>query len=104
VQSNSVDEKASPMNIETDELRILRLHKTWADRYTVIWQIFILVLFTGIYFLLEQFGAAATERADVLVLLAVMVLAAAVWQAVGLGIARVHMILKGIDLQARSKT
>ncbi|EHK52655.1 hypothetical protein MAXJ12_34384 [Mesorhizobium alhagi CCNWXJ12-2] len=31
-----------------------------------------------------------------------MILAAAIWQAVGLGVARVHMLLDGIDLEKRS--
>jgi hypothetical protein len=41
----------------------------------------------------------AEERTAALVLLAVMVLIAAVWQATGLGIARVHMVLSSIDLE-----
>jgi hypothetical protein len=91
------------MSVEADDLRILRLHKTWADRYTLLWQLFVLVLFGGIYWLLEQFGIEAAERAGALVLLAVMVLAAAIWQAVGLGVARIHMLLDGIDLEARGR-
>jgi hypothetical protein len=34
-----------------------------------------------------------------MLLLGLIVLLAAIWQAVGLGIARVHMILRGIDLE-----
>ena len=91
------------MNSEPEDLRILRLHKKWADGYSMLWQLFILVLFAGVYFVLEQFGIDAAERAAALVLLAVMVLVAAVWQAVGLGVARVHMLLNGIDLERRPK-
>jgi hypothetical protein len=60
---------------------------------------FILILFGGIYVFLEQLGVDAADRAGALVLLAIMVLVAAVWQAVGLGIARVRMVLRGIDLE-----
>jgi hypothetical protein len=89
------------MSAEADDLRILRLHKTWADRYTLLWQLFILLLFAGICWLVEQLGIDAAERAGALVLLAVIVLAATVWQAVGLGVARIHMLLDRIDLEAR---
>jgi hypothetical protein len=81
-----------------DRIRIIKLHKRWADGYTLLWQIFVLFLFGGIYIGLEQFGVGAAERAAALVLLAVMVLVAAIWQSMGLGIARVHMLLDGIDL------
>lgn len=91
------------MSAEADDLRILRLHKTWADRYTLLWHLMILLLFAGAWFLLNQSGVDAAERAGAFVFLAVMILAAAVWQAVGLAVARVHMLLIGIDLEARSK-
>jgi hypothetical protein len=48
---------------------------------------------------LEQFGIEAAERACALVLLAVMVLTATIWQ----GVARIHMLLDGIDLEARRR-
>ena len=82
-----------------DRIRIIKLHKRWADGYTLFWQIFVVLLFGGIYFVLEEFGAGAAERTDAFVLLAVMVLVAAIWQSTGLGIARVHMLLRGIDLE-----
>jgi hypothetical protein len=65
----------------------------------LFWQIFVVLLFGGIYFVLEQFGAGAAERTAALILLAVMVVVAAFWQSTGLAIARVHMLLRGIDLE-----
>jgi hypothetical protein len=50
----------------------------------LFWQIFVVLLFGGIYFVLEQFGAGAAERTAALILLAVMVVAA-FWQSTGLG-------------------
>jgi hypothetical protein len=82
-----------------DRIRIIKLHKRWADGYTLLWQLFVVLFFGGIYFVLEQFGAGAPERTATFVLLAVMVLVAAIWQSIGLGIARVHMLLHGIDLE-----
>jgi hypothetical protein len=52
--------------------------KPWADGFTLFWQRFVALLFGGIYFALEQFGAGAVEWTAALVLLAVMVAVAAV--------------------------
>jgi hypothetical protein len=82
-----------------DRIRIIKLHKRWADGLTLLWQIFALLLFGGIYIGLEQFGVGAVERSAAFTLLGVMVLIAAIWQSTGLGIARVQMLLNGIDLE-----
>jgi hypothetical protein len=91
------------MSAESDDLRILRLHKTWADRYTLLWHIPIFMMFGGVYFPFDQSGIDREDRTSALVLLAATTLAAAIWQAVGLGVARVHMLLAGIDLDRRTK-
>jgi hypothetical protein len=86
-----------------DRIRIIKLHKRWADGLTLLWQIFALLLFGAIYIGLEQFGIGAAERSAALILLGVMVLVAAIWQSTGLGVARVHMLLNGIDLEQPPK-
>ena len=91
------------MNAEPDFVRIIRLHKRWADGYTLLSQMLILLLFTAVYLLFEQAGLGTAERTGAFVLLGTVVLAAAIWQAVGLGVARVHMLLDGMDLETRSK-
>jgi hypothetical protein len=53
----------------------------------------------GIYIGLEQFGVGAAEQMAAFVLSSVMVLVAAIWQSAGVGVARVHMLLNGIDLE-----
>jgi hypothetical protein len=80
-------------------VRILTLHKRWADRYTLLWQLFVLALLAGLEFTLSYMGIELAERTAVLLLLATMVVIAAIWQATGLAIARVHMILRNIDLE-----
>jgi len=82
-----------------DRIRIIKLHKRWADGLTLLWQIFALLLFGGIYIALEQFGVGAAERSAAFILLGVMVLIAAIWQSTGLGVARLHMLINGIDLE-----
>jgi hypothetical protein len=82
-----------------EQVRILKLHKRWADRYTLGWLGFTVLLLTGFQFVLDRAGVEAAERTMIVLLLAVIVLVAAIWQAIGLGIARVHMIVSGINLE-----
>jgi hypothetical protein len=62
-----------------ERIRIIKLHKRWANGYPPFRQIFVVLLFGRIYFVLEQFGAGAAERTAAFVLLAVMVVVAALW-------------------------
>jgi hypothetical protein len=82
-----------------ERVRIIKLHTRWADRYTPLWFGFALLLVTGFQFVLDRAGIEAAERTGVVMLLVLLVLLAAIWQAVGLGIARLHMIARGIDLE-----
>ena len=95
--TTAFDRKDEYMN--PDRIRIIKLHKRSADGYTLLWQMFVFLLFGGIYIGLEQLGIGAAERAAAFILLAVMVLVTAIWQSTALGIARVHMLLNGIDLE-----
>lgn len=82
-----------------ERVRIIRLHKRWADGYAMLWVGFGLLLMTGIRFALDHADIDPADRTGVLLLIALIVILVAIWQAVGLGIARVHMIMKGIDLE-----
>ena len=84
----------------TEEMaRIIKLHKRWADGHTIIWIGFVLMLLTGVQIFLEYTPVEPTDRIAILVLLAALVIVATTRQAVGIAIARVHMIHKGIDLE-----
>jgi hypothetical protein len=72
---------------------------SWADRYTLMWLGFAVIPFAGFQFAVDRAGIKTAERTAVGLLLGLIVLLAAIWQAVGLGIARVHMIVQGIDLE-----
>jgi hypothetical protein len=85
--------------MDSEQEGIIKLHKRWADRYTLLWLGFGLLLVTGFQFVLDRAGVEAADRTGVVLLLALLVLLAAIWQAVGLGIARVHMIVRGFDLE-----
>jgi hypothetical protein len=69
---------------------IIKLHKAWADRYMLLWFVFVVMLFAGTSFVLEDPSTSAY------VLLAAIVVIGAIWQAAGLTVARVHMLLEGV--------
>src|SRR5438876_11268452 len=63
------------------------------------------LLFGAIYFLFDHTSVPSAERDMALILLGAIVVIAAVWQAVGLGVARIHMLSLKIarsDTQERS--
>jgi len=82
-----------------EQVRIMKLHKRRADRFTLLWLGFALLLLTGFQVVLDHFAIAAAERTGVMILLALLILIATVWQAVGLGVARAPMLMKGINLE-----
>ena len=56
-----------------------------------------LLLLSGIKSARESGGVAAPKQSTILLLLAVLTLIVAIWQAVGLGIARIHTITRDIE-------
>ena len=82
-----------------EQVRIIKLHKHRADRFTLRWLGFALLLLTGFQVVLDRFAIAAAGRTGVMILLALLILIATVWQAVGLGVARAPMLMKGINLE-----
>jgi hypothetical protein len=82
-----------------EQVRILKLHKRWADRYTLGWLGFAVLLLTGFQIVFDYAGVEAAQRTMLMLLLTLIVLVAAIWQAIGLGIARVHMVVRGINLE-----
>jgi hypothetical protein len=87
------------MNIDPRRVQIVRLHKKWADGLTLIWLLIIIPLFAAFYFLFAQADLPIEERNGAFILLGVIIVVAAIWQAVGLAIARLHMIFDRIDLE-----
>jgi hypothetical protein len=87
------------MAMETPFARIIRIHKKWADGLTIIWQVLVIAVFGGIFVLLEDSKVDASERNSALILLATVTVVTTIWQAAGLTIARIHMLMEGIDLE-----
>jgi hypothetical protein len=78
---------------------ILALHKSWADRFAIVSCGLMVVLFAGAHFLLGYLGVTGEARTGALVLLMAIALAITCWQAVGLALARVHMLIEGVSLR-----
>jgi hypothetical protein len=89
------------MATETPSGRIIRIHKKWADGLTIIWQILVIAVFGGIFLLFEHLQVDVQDRNSALILLAAVTIVSAIWQAAGLAVARVHMLLQGIDLERK---
>ena len=90
------------MVLVPEKVRIIKLHWTWANGLTLLSQVIAFLLFGAVFLLFEQVGMPTGERNGAFVLLGVMILIAVIWQAVGLGIARIYMIVKGLDLEHRN--
>jgi len=86
------------MDQDKRRLELVRLHKRWADRYLLIWIAFILVLFAGLYLVLGYLAVPTAERTDAFLLLATVMLAGTIWQAMGAVVARTDMLIRGLDI------
>jgi hypothetical protein len=84
------------MQDRPDYKDIIKLHKAWADRYMLLWYVFVVALFAGISFFLDDSSLEAAVKTNAYILLAAIVVIGAVWQAAGLTVARVHMLLEGV--------
>jgi hypothetical protein len=81
---------------EPDYKALIKLHKAWADRFMILWFVFAVTLFAGVGFFLGDSTMEPAVRTDGFILLAVIVIVGAVWQAAGMTIARIHMLMEGI--------
>jgi hypothetical protein len=90
----------SKVDAPSDFNQILRLHRSWADRYLVLWHASAVLLFAATYLVSRAAGIGAAERACAYLLLATLLVLGAIWQAAGLILARVHMLLDGVALEA----
>lgn len=92
---------AKPRERRMDEhqrrLEILHFHKRWADRYFLAWLVLIVSLFTGVHFLLDYLAVPLEARTGGYVLLANIMLAGIIWQAAGMVVARIHMLIRNIE-------
>jgi hypothetical protein len=66
------------MKVRSDYKDIIELHKAWADRYMLLWYVFVVALFAGISFLLDDSSLEAPVKTNTYILLAAIVVIGAV--------------------------
>lgn len=70
-------------------IQVIAQHKEWANKYGGLWVVIVLVTFVAAFLLVEE----EAVRTPALVLLGTILVVGAVWQAAGMAVARVHMLL-----------
>jgi hypothetical protein len=82
--------------MKPDYKAIIELHKASADRFMLLWFVLAVTLFAGIGSLLDDSAMEPAVRTNGFILLAVIVIVGAIWQAAGMTIARIHMLMEGV--------
>jgi hypothetical protein len=80
-------------DLSPEEMRILREHWEWSGNYAVLWIIVTIVIFGGIFVLLDFFEAADRVRLPSLILLATITVVNAIWRASGVITAKIELML-----------
>jgi hypothetical protein len=81
-----------PRAISAEE-RILRAHWEWSRRYAMLWIIVTIIIFAGIFAMLEIVGAGERVQVPSLILLLAITTVNAIWRAAGALAARIEIIL-----------
>lgn len=82
------------MTEEQYQRSIIVRHKRWADLWNSVAIVLTIGLFIAISFVMDEAGAAAVDRIGAAVLLGTIIIVTCVWQAAGLGIARLEIALR----------
>jgi hypothetical protein len=85
---------SSSKKMTPEQKRVMRLHWEWAGGYALIWIIVTVVIFGGIFLMLDYAGTSDSVKMQSFVLLATITLVNAIWRAVGLLAARIELMLK----------
>jgi hypothetical protein len=79
--------------LSPDEMRVLREHWEWSGNYALLWIIVTIVIFGGIFILLDFFEAEDRVRLPSLILLATLTVVNAIWRAAGVITSRIELML-----------
>jgi hypothetical protein len=94
--SSSPSKKLSP-----EQQRIVRAHWEWAGGYAMFWIIVTVLIFGGVFIMLDYFGAEESVRTQSLVLLGTVTVVNAIWRAVGALAARIELISKTPEIHGK---
>src|SRR5262245_4840336 len=76
-----------------EEQRILRAHWEWSASYAMWWIIVTIIIFGGIFAMLDFVGAGARVQIPSLILLGVITTVNAIWRVAGVLAARIEVML-----------
>ena len=76
-------------------LELIKLHKKWCDRYVIYSLIVILIIFIAISVIMDQLNASDAMRPLVYILVATMILATIIWNAVALAVVEIQAVIEG---------
>ena len=84
---------AASNDISPEEWRILRAHCEWSARYAMVWIIVTVIIFSGIFIMLDIVGAGERVEVPSLILLLAITTVNAIWRAAGVLAARSEMLM-----------
>jgi hypothetical protein len=80
-------------NVSPEEKRILRKHWEWSGNYALLWIIGTIIVFGGMFLVLDFLGAEDRVKVPSLILLATISIVNAIWRAAGVVSARVEVMI-----------
>jgi hypothetical protein len=80
-----------------EQQRILRAHWKWAGGYAIFWIVVTILIFGGVYLMLDYLGADDGVRTQSLLLLATVTLVNTIWRAIGVLAGRIELTLRHQD-------
>ena len=89
--------RRSSKNFTPEQQRIVRAHWEWAGGYALFWIIATVIIFGGIFLVLDYLGVDDNVRTQSFILLATVTLVNAIWRAVGALAARIELMLTEQD-------
>lgn len=81
------------MAAEDSFITALKIHKRWADFYSMVSIILVVLLLSGASLLADMTAADAATRTGMMVVMASVIIVVCIWQAAAMVTARVHQLL-----------
>jgi hypothetical protein len=84
-------------------ITILKIHKVWADRFSIISIILAIGLMVTAVALGEMAQADAATRTDMMIVMGAVIIVVCIWQAAGMAAPHIHhhTLSRGLDVETR---
>lgn len=81
------------MAAEDSFIAALKIHKRWADFYSIVSVILVVLFLSGASLLADMTAADAATRMGMMIVMASVIIVVCIWQAAGMIAARIHQLL-----------